>query len=189
MDTGISSAVGWINLTTLLLRRFASFGRATLHASVTRRAASYGFHPQLVSSPMAPPTDGRRGDERRSTWVPGDWTIPVEPMKSRCEHQGAAVGAGAAPLEPANTDALRHRCSSPACRRTRVSMPYTEKPDSGCVNRVNRGGFPRVPVPSRSRIGVRQRLPRHPPDEREAGLGSRARVGLSKKARSSTVEG
>lgn len=43
-----SSAVGWINLTTLLLR-FASFGRAAPHASVARRATSYGFHPQLVS--------------------------------------------------------------------------------------------------------------------------------------------
>lgn len=32
-----------------LLRFFASFARAGLHASVTRRAAYYGFHPQLVS--------------------------------------------------------------------------------------------------------------------------------------------
>ena len=30
MDTGIGSAVGWVKLTTLLLRRFASFARATL---------------------------------------------------------------------------------------------------------------------------------------------------------------
>ena len=49
MDTGIISVVGWINLTTLLLRRFASFRRAALHASVTRRATSYGLDPQLVS--------------------------------------------------------------------------------------------------------------------------------------------
>ena len=48
MDTGISSAVGWINLTTLLLR-FASFARAAVRAPVTRRAASYGFHSRLVS--------------------------------------------------------------------------------------------------------------------------------------------
>ena len=34
MDAGISSAVGWINLTTLLLRRFASFGRAALQVVV-----------------------------------------------------------------------------------------------------------------------------------------------------------
>ena len=46
MDTGTGSAVGWINLTTLLLRRFASFGRAALHGPVTRRATSYGFHPR-----------------------------------------------------------------------------------------------------------------------------------------------
>jgi len=49
MDTDISSAVGWINLTTLLLRRFASFGLASLHASVTRRAKTYGLDPQWVS--------------------------------------------------------------------------------------------------------------------------------------------
>ena len=49
MDTGTSPAMGWINLTTLLLRRFASFRRAALRASVTRRATSYGFDPQLVS--------------------------------------------------------------------------------------------------------------------------------------------
>ena len=42
------SALGWINLPTLLLR-FASFGRAALHASVTRRAESYGFHRRMVS--------------------------------------------------------------------------------------------------------------------------------------------
>lgn len=33
-----------------LLRCFASFDRAALHASVTRRAASYGFHLRWVSS-------------------------------------------------------------------------------------------------------------------------------------------
>ena len=32
-----------------LLRCFASFARAALHASVTRRAALYGFHPPWVS--------------------------------------------------------------------------------------------------------------------------------------------
>ncbi len=48
MDTGIGSSVGGINLTTRFLR-FVSFGRAALHASVTRGAASYGFHPQSVS--------------------------------------------------------------------------------------------------------------------------------------------
>ena len=32
MDKGTSSAVRWINLTTLLCRRFASFGRAALRA-------------------------------------------------------------------------------------------------------------------------------------------------------------
>ena len=45
MDTGIDLAVGWINLTTRLLR-FASLDRAALQASVTRRATSYGIGPQ-----------------------------------------------------------------------------------------------------------------------------------------------
>jgi len=67
-------------------------------------------------------------------------------------------------------------------------MPYTERPDSDCVNRVNRGGFPRIPVPSRSRIGVRQRLPRHPPTnvKRDSLAGSGGALAL---ARSNTVEG
>jgi len=49
MGTGTGSAVRWINLTTLLLRRFASFGRAAIHASVTRGATLYGSHPHEVS--------------------------------------------------------------------------------------------------------------------------------------------
>jgi len=49
MDTGIGSAVGWINLTTRFLR-FVSFARATVRASVTRRTTFYGFYPQSVSS-------------------------------------------------------------------------------------------------------------------------------------------
>ena len=49
MDTGIISVAGWINLTTLLLWRFASLDRAALHASVTRKAAYYGFDPRWVS--------------------------------------------------------------------------------------------------------------------------------------------
>ena len=61
MDTDTNSAVGWINLTTLLLRRFASFGRAALQASVTRRATLYGFHPQEVSFWLADDSSPRRG--------------------------------------------------------------------------------------------------------------------------------
>jgi len=48
MDAGNGSVVAWINLTTCLLR-FPSFGRGALHASVTRKATSYGIHPQQVS--------------------------------------------------------------------------------------------------------------------------------------------
>ena len=48
MDTGIISALVWINLTTWLLR-FASFDRAALHAPVTRRATSYGLGQKKVS--------------------------------------------------------------------------------------------------------------------------------------------
>ena len=44
--------------------------------------------------------------------------------------------------------------------------PYTEKPDSGCVNTVNRGDFPRVPAPSRSRIELRQRHLHREPNPR-----------------------
>ena len=48
-------------------------------------------------------------------------------------------------------DGLRRRES----RVDEVSIPYTEKPDLGGVNLLNRGSFPRVPAPSRSRIGLR----------------------------------
>ena len=50
IDTGISSAVGWINLTTLLLR-FASFGRTALlrfgdpKAEILRISPAIGFSP------------------------------------------------------------------------------------------------------------------------------------------------
>ena len=60
MGTGISSALGQINLTTLLHRRFASFGRAALHATVTRRATSCGFHP-----PRPKAHCGLQGNDRR----------------------------------------------------------------------------------------------------------------------------
>ena len=58
MDTGTAFALWWINLPTLLLRRFASFARAAFHPSVTRRATSYGSHSQSVSNQP-------RGDEGR----------------------------------------------------------------------------------------------------------------------------
>ena len=45
-----------------LLRFFDSFARAVLHASVTRRAAYYGFHRQLVSIRLASGSDNAAED-------------------------------------------------------------------------------------------------------------------------------
>jgi len=42
--------------------------------------------------------------------------------------------------------------------------PYTERSDSDCVNRMDSDDFPRVPVWSRTRIGLRQRHLRRPTD-------------------------
>ena len=50
-------------------------------------------------------------------------------------------------------EGLRRRES----RDDRISIPYTERPRSGGVNRLNRGGFPRDPARSGSRIRLRQR--------------------------------
>ena len=47
-----------------LLRFFASFARAALRASVTRRAASYESHPTLVSSQPSETTAGEAGPRR-----------------------------------------------------------------------------------------------------------------------------
>ena len=64
MDTGISSARGWINLTTLLLRRFASLVVLPVYASVDpkgdilRVSFAIGFT-QLASIPVRTPA--RRG--------------------------------------------------------------------------------------------------------------------------------
>ena len=43
-------------------------------------------------------------------------------------------------------------------------MAYTETPDSDRVNRPNRAGFPGLPAPSRSRLGLRQRRSGHRAD-------------------------
>ncbi len=88
MDTGIISAVGSINLTTLLLRRFASFGRTALHTSVTREGAFYEFRAQLDSPwpsrlggvrqprPSQPRTLWRRiGPSHRLAW-------PIRPART-----------------------------------------------------------------------------------------------------------
>ena len=67
-----------------LLRCFASFARAALHASVTRRATSYGSHPQSVSIQS-------RGDEGR-----------------RC--RSASISAsprGRSPIHPSRFERLR----------------------------------------------------------------------------------
>jgi len=53
--------------------------------------------------------------------------------------------------------------------------PYTERPGSDRVNRPIRGGFPRLPEPSRSRIKLRQRRPRYLPTRKHWTPLSRAR--------------
>ena len=69
MDTGITSAVGWINLTTLLLRRSPRWSCRPSRLG-DPRGSFYGFHPRDVSIRLGPafagksPTDAR--NSRRS---------------------------------------------------------------------------------------------------------------------------
>ena len=107
MDTGISSAVGWINLTTRLLR-FASFGRAALHASVARRATSIGFDPHLVSSWLSrhgeqarPPMRGIQGRLNRHALQSGDRFRPCQLRKNRRCPMGSSVVPKAESAPPA----------------------------------------------------------------------------------------
>ena len=160
VDTGTSSAVGWINLTTLLLRRLASlesccpsrFGDPK--GGILRMWSAIGF---IVAVQHSSP---RPGAERKSTW---NGRSVWEPTKKPLRVPGCLRLRGRGSSRPGPPTGFTRRAFRPVCRRKRVPYPYTERPDSGCVNRMNRGRFLRVPVPSRSRIGVRQPAPPSPP--------------------------
>lgn len=64
-----------------LLRCFDSFARAVLHASETRRAASYESHPTLVSSQLSETTAGE-ADPRPSRQPPGPRRWPSSGSES-----------------------------------------------------------------------------------------------------------
>ena len=87
MDTGISSAVGWINLTTLLLRRFASFESCCPSrfgdpkGDILRYPSATGFNPAIGNegrrSRSAPISGGFRGGTVPRGWVGGFITNAV----------------------------------------------------------------------------------------------------------------
>ncbi len=130
---------------------FRLVGRAARHASVTRRATSYESDSQLVSPSWPalqsepPALRGIRPGMDRSWW----------------NRQEAAVSTGA----PVSRTAL------PAPLDTESESPYryTERSDSGCVNSMDSDDFPRVPVWSRTRIGLRQRHLHRPADSLAPG--------------------
>jgi len=160
VDTGTSSAVGWINLTTLLLRRFASlesccpsrFGDPK--GGVLRMWSVNGF---IVAVQHSSP---RPGGERKPTWNGRSvWEPTKRPLRApECLRQ-----RGRGSSRPGPPPVSRTALSASFAAGRECPYPYTERPGSGCVNRMNRGRFPRVPVPSRSRIGVRQPAPPSPP--------------------------
>ena len=160
MDTGTSSAVGWINLTTLLLRRFASFGRAAPSRLVTRRGRCLTdpirkwFHP-LASIPVRAAT--LRGIR------PG-MDDPDGTHKGRGEHRDATVPRTWLVSNPANRRRSHAPHFPPRLATGKESpCPYTERLDAGCVNTVNRSRFLELPATSRRRNSLRQRRPhRHP---------------------------
>ena len=67
-----------------LLRCFASFAGAALHASVTRRAASYGFDTQSVSI---------RPGGRRTAPIPGSFGGGDRPQRTGSKAAGEAGAA------------------------------------------------------------------------------------------------
>ena len=103
MDTGTTSALGWINLTTLLLRRFASFGRAALprfgdpKGDILRISSAVGFI-------FAGGAVGVRGTAlRRKRLGGGQWRSGWNQRQGRYEH---APGEGKR-TRPARTRGLR----------------------------------------------------------------------------------
>jgi hypothetical protein len=90
LDTGTGSAVGWINLTTLLLRRFASFGCAALHGAgdskggVLRIPSAVGCNrAPSPSRANRPPMRGTPGHQNRHALQSGDRFRPCQPRKKR----------------------------------------------------------------------------------------------------------
>ena len=100
--------------------------------------------------PLAPNSVGaqaKRGVRRRARSTPR--------QSAMFNIAWAGLGTLRVPDSPpaAALDGLRRRES----RVGGISIPYTERPDPSGVNSPNRGDFPRVPAPSRSRIGLRRR--------------------------------
>ena len=157
VDTGTSSAVGWINLTTPLLRRFASsesccpsrFGDPK--GGILRMWSVIGFIVAVQhSSPRA----------RRWTPATRNGTDPFgNRRRADFDHQGAAVSAGAARLDR-HTTGLAHRASRRVGRRIRVSIPVHGEARFGLCQQHESRQFPKgssaVREPDR-------RLPAAPP--------------------------
>ena len=150
-----------------------------------------------IPAPRLPPdSNARDGDE-----VPG----AVDALRRPGSGVGSwgSKGGAASPCQTAvfNTawaglGTLRVPDSSPASapdglrmRKSRVggiSIPYTERPDPSGVNSPDRGDFPRVPAPSRSRIGLRRRRLHRLPTSAKRRFARRLKRAFDE-ARSSTA--
>lgn len=186
VDTGTSSAVGWINLTTLLLRRLASlesccpsrFGDPK--GGILRMWSAIGF---IVAVQHSSP---RPGAERKSTW---NGRSVWEPTKKPLRVPGCLRLRGRGSSRPGPPTGFTRRAFRPVCRRKRVSIPVhgearfrlCQPHESGQISKSSSA----VPEPDRRPPAGSPVTP----GEREAGLRARVRVGLSRKGRLSTVKG
>ena len=143
-----------------LLRRFASFDSRCCSRSgdpeggTLRMWSVIGF---IVAVQHSSP---RPGAERKSTWN-GRSVLRTdeEPLRA----PGCLRQRGRGSSRPGPPPGSRTAPPAPFAAARECPYLYTERPDSGCVNSMNQDDFPRAPVPSRSRIGVCQRLAKTPP--------------------------
>ncbi len=95
--------------------------------------------------------------------IPVRWALRLAPLVFvRLGELVAAEWAGI------DLDGAEWRYTVTKTGRPHVAPLYTERLGSNPVNRPNRGGFPRLPEPSRSRVGRRQWHPRPPSEEPRA---------------------
>jgi len=124
-----------------LLRCCDSFARAVLRASVTRRAAYYGFHPQMVSIRLASGSDNATFEVRRRQ-AHGQVGGPERPSgssawgRSWCVPSGASCPNGGGPFGGQSTG-----------RRdpTFQGVPRTSREGSGLSDTAARSGRKLLP--------------------------------------------
>ena len=112
-----------------LLRCSASVARAALHASVTRRAAPYGFRPQWVSIPPSR-TKAIEADSRPSQGAFGGETVP-EVWNRRVPRQCRRGRCGLVPEGSADprVELVVRRLHD----RTLKALPQARQPVANCL--------------------------------------------------------